>query len=196
MWREDLILKRAEDSAKIRIRKKSNRHSLREWDTVSPSLVCGLCKGTPSDPAVDSDKTPPQWFVKSAAPNETKPAALPPALCPQCMFGMWNVYTPARTEFIYRPDFARTEFSIFSHLWKRHKDTKTMEEVNILMNDKSYNRYQRPKNPDRLSNHLKRKGYNYRDQNEDKENRTKTPLPPQTKSPLNPLPHGTPQKMI
>jgi hypothetical protein len=71
-----------------------------------------------------------------------------------------------------------------------------MEEVNIVMNDESYNRYQRPKNPDRLSNHLKRKGYNYRDENEDKENRTKTPLPPPTKIPLDPLPHGTPQKRI
>ncbi len=47
MWREDLILQRAEDSAKIGIREKSARQSLREWDAVSPSLPCGLCKGTP-----------------------------------------------------------------------------------------------------------------------------------------------------
>jgi hypothetical protein len=93
------------------------------------------------------------------------------------MFGAWKIYSPMQTEVVRRPKFDRTE-SAFNTLWKRLKDKKTMEEINLLMNDESYDKCQRPRDPDRFKNHLKQKGIDVVEH--DKENTPAEAPPPVT----------------
>jgi hypothetical protein len=60
-----------------------------------------------------------------------------------------------------------------------------MEQFNLLMNDESYrySKSQRPKDPDRLKNCLKRKGINLDDEDDKENNPTEPPLPPRMKRP-------------
>ena len=181
MWREDLILERATKAAKKRVAEKSIRQSLREWESVSPLLFCSLCEKTPSSLNCSGETPPPQWFVKEntctlpTEDGETLPAAI---LCPPCMFGTWTIYSPVQTEIVQQAKFDRTG-STYNSLWKRVGDKKTIEQVNLLMNDVSYIKHQRPQDPDRLKSHLKRKGINVPDE-DNKENNHSKPPPPVT----------------
>jgi len=110
------------------------------------------------------------------------------------MYGTWTIYSPVQTEFVQQAKFDRTG-STYNSLWKRVGDKKTLEQVNLLMNDTTYTKYQRPKDPDRLKSHLKRKGINVPDEQDKENNHSKAPPPSQEKSPLNISPmNGAPPK--
>ena len=53
------------------------------------------------------------------------------------MFGTWTIYSPVQTEIVQQAKFDRTG-STYNSLWKRVGDKKTIEPVNLLMNDVSY----------------------------------------------------------
>jgi hypothetical protein len=76
--------------------------------------------------------------------------------------------SPVQMERVHHPKkFDKTE-SAFNLLWKRHKDKDAVEQVNLLMNDESHSRSQRPrKDPDRVKNCLKPKGINLDEDNKE-----------------------------
>jgi hypothetical protein len=91
--------------------------------------------------------------------------------------GAWKICSPMQTEVVRRPKFDLTE-SAFNASWKRLKDKKTVEEINLLMNDESCVKHQRPRDPNRLKNHLKQKGVDL--VKHDKENTPAEAPPPVT----------------